>query len=120
MKKYISRIIYSPEEIEIDLFYSPDFSYQKSSSLDDKTASFSGEAAAENSNNVNNSNDASILTDGHSGASDRNITFGDYLEQFGTGVVEKLKRNIFPIFEENEVHKLRAKTLTKQLINRKC
>ena len=57
-------IIYSPEEIEIDLFYSPDFNYINSYSYDDKSSRFSGEAAENNYKNVNNSNDRRMLAKG--------------------------------------------------------
>jgi DNA invertase Pin-like site-specific DNA recombinase len=79
IKKYISGIIYSPEEIEIDLFYSPEYYYNSLSSIDDKPQSCGGEAARNQNRNVNNPNEYSFLAGGRREPEKGNSSFTDFL-----------------------------------------
>jgi len=123
IRDYIKKIIYSPEEIEIHLFYSPDFSFSNSNSYDNKRALFlnySAEGTVKNYQNVNNSNDGRILAEGHRAELGGVSSFTDYLNSSYKEVValKKLRNIIFK--PENSVHKCRKKTLIKELKKRKA
>lgn len=105
MKKYIKDIVYAPEEIGIKLIYK-DFSVEDAENL-----------IVNNPHSVVRPNAAKCRGARRAGNKDKK-NFSDFLEEFGSRVVENILNYFLPIYESNEVHKKRAKTLVKQLANR--
>ena len=76
-------IIYSPEEIEIDLFYSPEYYYNSLNSIDDNSKSYGGVAAQIVNVKKPLADSRTIRRDSSSGLNNGIPSFSDYLNSSG-------------------------------------
>jgi len=108
IRDYIKKIIYSPQEIEIHLFYDPDFSFSNSNSLnsyDNKKAlslNYSAVGTEKNFQGKTNKkcNNSTILNRNSGGGSQTSVNnFTDYLNSSYSEVVANLRFNISSFFQ---------------------